>query len=185
MRFFIPEFYSANNIFANFVFVKQDLIELVNLAKAKTKENQAFLKRAPKLLKKELDAKFASEHDAVFKKVDCLDCANCCKTTSPIFKDQDIKRLAKLFKMKTVDFERQYLRIDEDRDYVLKSSPCPFLQPDNKCFVYNVRPQACREYPHTNRKNMHQILTLTHSNSLICPAVSKIVLNLREKYTHE
>ena len=87
--------------------------------------------------------------------------------------------------MKQGEFERMYVRIDEDNDYVLKSSPCPFLNDDNTCFVYDVRPQACREYPHTNRKNMQQILNLTQSNTLVCPAVSKIVLLMRTKYTHE
>ena len=165
--------------------MKEDLKQLLDKAKAQSKENQAFLKRAPKLLKKELDAKFEEEHNSVFKQIDCLTCANCCKTTSPIFKDQDIKRLSKLFKLKQGEFEMMYLRIDEDNDYVLKSSPCPFLNDDNTCFVYDVRPQACREYPHTNRKNMQQILNLTQSNTLVCPAVSKIVLLMRTKYTHE
>jgi uncharacterized protein len=58
---------------------------------------------------------------------------------------------------------------------VLKSSPCPFLLPDNACMVYEDRPKACREYPHTDRKKMHQILGLTHRNSLVCPAVLKII----------
>lgn len=165
--------------------MKEDLKQLLDKAQAQSKENEAFLKRAPKLLKKDLDSKFEAEHDTVFKGIDCLECANCCKTTSPIFKDQDIKRIAKLFKMKQGAFESQYLRIDEDNDHVLKSSPCPFLNEDNTCFVYDVRPQACREYPHTNRKNMHQILKLTQKNTLVCPAVSKIVLTLRTKYTHE
>lgn len=165
--------------------MKDELKQLLNKAKADSKENQAFLKRAPKLLKKELDSKFEREHDLAFQKIDCLDCANCCKTTSPIFKDQDIKRLSKLFKMKSGEFEKQYLRIDEDNDYVLKSSPCPFLLKDNTCFVYDVRPQACREYPHTNRKNMHQIMNLTQLNTLVCPAVSKIVSELRSKFNHE
>ncbi|NBU47652.1 MAG: YkgJ family cysteine cluster protein, partial [Flavobacteriales bacterium] len=59
--------------------------------------------------------------------------------------------------------------------YVLKSSPCTFLGDDNYCNIYEVRPLACREYPHTDRKNMFQILDLTAQNSKICPAVSRIV----------
>ncbi|MDA7803032.1 YkgJ family cysteine cluster protein [Crocinitomix sp.] len=165
--------------FITFVFVKAELKKILDKSKAEEKENQIFLKKARKFPKKELDRKFHEAHDKAFEKIDCLDCANCCKTTSPIFKDQDIKRLAKLFKMKQGEFIDHYLKIDEDEDYVLKSSPCPFLLDDNKCFVYDVRPQACREYPHTNRKNMFQILTLTKNNTLICPAVADIVNNLK------
>ena len=161
--------------------VKEEHKQILQKSKAQSVENASFLKKMRKVPKRDLDKKFEQEHDTVFKRLDCIACANCCKTTSPIFKEQDIKRLAKLFKKKPVEFIDEYLKVDEDNDYVLKSSPCPFLMEDNKCFVYDVRPQACSEYPHTNRKNMYQILDLTHRNTLVCPAVAKIVTNLKEK----
>ncbi len=159
--------------------VEENLSNLLNQTAAQKKLNADFLKRAKKKPKKIVDSLFHEEHEKVFAKIDCLDCANCCKTTSPIFTDQDIKRLSGLFKMKKHSFISEYLRLDSDDDYVLKSSPCPFLNADNTCFVYDVRPQACREYPHTNRKNMFQILDLTRENSLVCPAVASIVNNIR------
>ena len=64
--------------------------------------------------------------------------------------------------------------MDEEHDYVLQKSPCFFLGEDNKCSIYEDRPLACREYPHTDRKNMHQILNLTLKNVEICPAVVQI-----------
>lgn len=124
---------------------------------------------------KDLDERFTSAHVSVFNVVDCLNCANCCKTTSPIFRDVDIKRISKRLRMSEMQFESSYLRMDEDRDKVLKTSPCAFLQPDNKCGIYEDRPLACREYPHTNRKRMYQILDLTLKNTEICPAVVRIV----------
>lgn len=45
-----------------------------------------------------------------------------------------------------------YLRVDEDNDKVFKSMPCPFLGEDNLCSIYDIRPKACREFPHTDRK---------------------------------
>lgn len=137
-----------------------------------TKKN---LMKLSKINKKNVDDIFHPEHEKVFKKIDCLACANCCKTTSPIFRDVDIKRLAKRLKQSEREFINSNLKIDEDNDYVLKSSPCLFLNEDNTCQVYEDRPLACKEYPHTNRKNMYQILSLTAQNSLICPAVSIIV----------
>jgi Fe-S-cluster containining protein len=124
---------------------------------------------------KDLDQKFHSSHVQEFKKMDCLTCANCCKTTSPIFRDADIRRIAKHLRMKESQFIVEYLKMDEENDYVLQNSPCQFLGADNKCDIYEVRPLACREYPHTDRKNMYQILDLTVQNTLICPAVSRIV----------
>ena len=124
----------------------------------------------------DLDQKFHKGHEAEFKKMDCLSCANCCKTTSPIFRDADIRRISKHLRIKEGKFISDYLKMDEDQDYVLKSSPCSFLDNDNSCSIYDVRPLACREYPHTDRKNMFQVLEITAENSLICPVVARIVL---------
>jgi Fe-S-cluster containining protein len=124
---------------------------------------------------KDLDQKFHEGHKQAFKKINCLDCANCCKTTSPIFRDVDIKRISKYLRLKESQFIENYLKLDEENDYVLQQSPCAFLGPNNACSIYEFRPLACREYPHTDRKNMYQILDLTLNNSLICPAVAQIV----------
>jgi uncharacterized protein len=135
-----------------------------------------------KLKPKILDEKFHIAHDEKFKNHDCLSCANCCKTTSPIFLHTDIDRLARTFKMKSSQFIDTYLRLDEEGDYVLIGSPCPFLGDDNKCLVYEDRPKACREYPHTNRKNMQGILSLTLANTLVCPVVHQIFQDFNKEY---
>lgn len=149
-------------------------------AKKKSAENKKFLQGLKKKDARKVDDLFHTTHDAVFEEVDCLTCANCCKTTSPIFYPTDIERVAKALRMKPGDFTEKYLRIDEDKDYVLKSSPCPFLDQDNYCKVYDDRPKACREYPHTNRKKMVQIMELTHKNTLVCPAVLEMVERLKK-----
>ncbi|TVP44133.1 MAG: YkgJ family cysteine cluster protein [Mongoliibacter sp.] len=136
--------------------------------------NKKLLSKLRKQKSKDLDNIFEIAHDEKFEHISCLDCANCCKTTSPIFIQTDIERLAKVFKMKPSVFVDTYLLLDEEGDYVLKTSPCPFLNKDNTCLVYEERPKACREYPHTNRKNMHGILSLTLRNTLVCPAVFEI-----------
>jgi Fe-S-cluster containining protein len=120
-------------------------------------------------------------HNEEFEKTDCLKCANCCKTTGPLFTDKDIRRIAKHFKMKAQEFVTAYLRIDEDNDYVLQSLPCPFLGADNYCGIYEVRPKACREFPHTDRKKFHQISSLTLKNVAICPAAYNIVENMKNR----
>ena len=75
----------------------------------------------------------------------------------------------------------QYLKRDEDDFMVLQSSPCAFLDQDNSCFIYEVRPKACSEYPHTNRKKFSQLTELTIKNTEICPAVYNIVETLKVK----
>lgn len=151
-----------------------DLENFSRESKSDYAANQILIRRLKKNKPKELDEKFEEHHNLVFRNLDCLDCANCCKTTSPIFLQTDIDRLARVFKMKSSEFIDSYLHRDEEGDYVLNSSPCPFLDADNKCLVYEERPKACREYPHTNRKKMHGILELSLKNTLVCPAVFKI-----------
>lgn len=142
---------------------------------------QKLMQRLKKTNNRTLDALFHEEHQQVFRRIDCLSCANCCKTTSPIFRDVDIRRLAKRERMTETKFIENYLKMDGDGDYVLTQAPCPFLGSDNYCSVYEDRPLACREYPHTDRKNMYQILPLTRKNMEICPAVSEIVQAIQKK----
>jgi Fe-S-cluster containining protein len=162
------------------------MIEKVNLdqfklqSARKEQENRKFLSNLKKKDSRKVDEAFHSTHEAVFEEINCLDCANCCKTTSPIFYQTDIERVAKSLRMKPGDFVEKYLRIDEDKDYVLKSSPCPFLDDENYCSVYEDRPKACREYPHTDRRKMVQITELTSKNTLVCPAVFEIVERLKK-----
>jgi Fe-S-cluster containining protein len=131
---------------------------------------------------RDLDQQFHQAHEEVFENFDCLTCANCCKTTSPIWNETDIQRVSKLLKLKVSDFLDKYLQKDSDGDWVFQSAPCPFLDADNYCQIYHDRPRACKEYPHTDRKNMMGILGLTAKNVLICPAVAQIMDKLERKY---
>ena len=145
------------------------------------KAHRNFFIKLRKKTPKNLDAIMEKLHDEEFKKSDCLQCANCCKTTSPIFTKKDIERISKSFRIKTRQFIDTYLNVDDDQDYVLKSSPCTFLAEDNTCNIYEVRPKACQEYPHTNRKSFEKISDLTLQNVAICPATFNIVEALRAK----
>lgn len=143
--------------------------------------NKKFLAGLKKKDPRKVDDAFHRVHQEVFEEIDCLTCANCCKTTSPIFYQTDIERVSKFLRMKPGDFVEKFLRVDEDKDFVLKSAPCPFLGHDNYCSVYEARPKACREYPHTDRKKMVQIMDLTFKNSLVCPAVLEMINRLQKE----
>ncbi|MGZ3922027.1 MAG: YkgJ family cysteine cluster protein, partial [Bacteroidia bacterium] len=108
-----------------------DLNEFNKKSKNLKKENESFYRRLKLKSPKNIDDLFHNAHDEAFEKIDCLKCANCCKTTSPIFYQRDIERAAKACRIKPGEFIDKYLRIDEDKDYVLKQSPCTFLDADN------------------------------------------------------
>ncbi|HFS67687.1 MAG TPA: YkgJ family cysteine cluster protein [Flavobacteriia bacterium] len=162
--------------------LKPSLEELPKLAKDAFKENKKFFQKLKKKTPKNLDYLVQEIHDETFKNIDCLTCANCCKTTSPIFTEKDIKRISKHFRMKEIQFIEQYLERDADDFMVLKQAPCIFLdENDNTCTIYDVRPKACSEYPHTNRRKFIQLTNLTLKNTEICPAVYTIVEEMKQK----
>ncbi len=158
-----------------------NLEQLPKLSKEKYAENKKYFSILKKKKPKRLDLIMQKLHEEEFEKTDCLACANCCKTTSPIFTEKDITRISKYLRLKEQQFIAQYLYRDEDDFMVLQETPCAFLDNDNSCFIYDVRPKACREYPHTNRKKFIQITNLTLKNTEICPAVYNITEALKIK----
>ncbi len=157
------------------------LKQLPKKAAEKKAENKKFFAKLKKRPPKNLDYLMQELHEAEFEKTDCLTCANCCKTTGPLFTNADVERIAKYFRLKPQKFISQYLRVDEENDYVLQQVPCTFLGADNYCSIYDVRPKACREFPHTDRKKFQQISNLTMKNVAICPAAYNIVEEMKKK----
>lgn len=161
-----------------------DLQNLKQKALNEKKDSVRFFNYIKKRKPADLDKLVRIADEEVFENTDCLLCANCCKTTSPIFRSTDIERLAKHLRIRPSDFIEKYLKTDEDNDYVLQNSPCPFLGTDNYCSVYESRPIACREYPHTNRKRFYQVVDLALKNAEICPAVFEIIQKLKTNYPY-
>ena len=160
--------------------MEQILKELPKKAQEKHNENRKFFAKLKKRPPKNLDYVMQELHEEEFQRTDCLECANCCKTTGPLFTNADVERISKHFRLKPQKFIEQYLRIDDENDYVLQEVPCTFLGADNYCSIYDVRPKACREFPHTDRKKFQQISNLTLKNVAICPAAFNIVEKMKK-----
>ncbi|MDL2247747.1 YkgJ family cysteine cluster protein [Bacteroides sp. OttesenSCG-928-J23] len=158
-----------------------DLTLLPDKAKKVEKETKTFFKNLKKSKLRELDDYIHYLHEEEFAQIDCLECGNCCRTLGPRITDKDIERIGKIFRMKPAEVIEQYLKIDEDNDYVFKHMPCPFLGEDNYCSIYGEHPKACREYPHTDRKKFYQIHALTIRNAQTCPAVFNILERLKKE----
>ena len=162
--------------------MKEQLENLPRLSKENRLETKKYFAKLKKKNPKRLDLLMQDLHENEFAKADCLTCANCCKTSSPIFTEKDVSRISKYFRMKEVNFISQYLQRDEDDFMVLQQAPCSFLdENDNTCTIYDVRPKACAEYPHTNRRKFIQLTNLTLKNIEICPAAFNIVEELKKK----
>lgn len=142
------------------------------------KQYKQLLKRADK--NKTLQ-QLPALHEEAFSKINCLECAACCKNYSPRFKTPDIKRISKHLKMKESVFIETYLRLDEDGDYVAKTLPCPFLGADNYCSIYEVRPSDCERFPYTDEDVLLKRANITLKNSTFCPIVFYVLEKLMEE----
>lgn len=153
---------------------------LQNWEKKSSERQKVYRNYLNRVSKNEVLMKQAEIHEEAFAKIDCLACANCCKNYSPRFKTPDIKRLSKHLRMKESDFIQQYLRVDEDGDFVTKSSPCPFLGHDNHCSIYDARPSDCRRFPYTDEDVLIKRKEMTLKNSTFCPITYYVLERLLE-----
>jgi len=152
--------------------------ELPGLVAKQSAAFKSLIKQLRKLKPAQLDTLINSAHIAWFDQIDCLDCGNCCRSLGPRLSPADIDSLAQANRVKPAKFIDSHLRIDEDGDYVFQQMPCPFLAADNYCMVYEKRPKACRDYPHTHQRNLATMLQLTLKNAETCPVVYGILSEL-------
>ena len=160
--------------------MKDEYKAILDQVKKQPKAINKTINALKKIRKGDADKLIHKLHEEAFEKIDCLLCANCCTTTGPLLNDKDINRISKHLKMKPIHFINNYLKVDEDNDYVFNSMPCPFLGEDKYCNIYDERPKACREYPHTDRVNQQGILSVTKKNVSLCPAVAQIFIKIEE-----
>src|SRR5947208_9373383 len=110
-------------------------------------ENYRFLRSLKQRTFKKVDRIALELHQEAFSIVDCTKCANCCKTLHPVVTNEDITRIAQHLGIAKDRFIAAYLEQDDEGGYRIKNSPCPFLADDNRCTIYDERPEKCRGYP--------------------------------------
>jgi uncharacterized protein len=142
------------------------------ISKEQQKQFKQFLQRADK---NKVLKKLPQLHEEAFAKNDCLQCAACCKNYSPRFKTPDVKRISKHLGMKESVFISTYLNVDEEGDFVVKKTPCPFLGNDNLCSIYEVRPSDCARFPYTDEDVLIKRQALTLKNASFCPIVVHVL----------
>ena len=142
-----------------------------------------YLRRVEKLNPAGLDDLAEQLNAEVWQEVDCLTCANCCKTMTPTFTTKDIRRISKHLNMRPIDFKTRWLTYEKkDKDWVNKLQPCQFLDlSTNMCSIYEVRPDDCARFPHLTKKKMVEYMHVHQQNVGYCPATFKMVEKMMEK----
>lgn len=142
-----------------------------------------FLSKLEKNIPRGIDLSIARLEKEMWKETDCLSCANCCKTMTPTFTNQDIKRISAHLGMTDEAFREKWLRRERggDRDWLNKTEPCQFLNlKDNKCSIYEVRPADCAGFPHLAKK-FRDYAHVHKQNLELCPATHRLVVKMMER----
>ena len=136
-----------------------------------------FLSHIEKKPPHRLDALATKVDEEVWKEVDCVSCANCCKVMSPTYTAKDLKRIADHLEMTVAAVKKKWLRKEKGSgDWLNKSTPCQFLDLNtNRCGIYDVRPADCAGFPHLPKKKMVEYMHVHKQNIELCPATFKMV----------
>lgn len=144
-----------------------------------------FLQKFDEIVPPDLSEIVEEEDKKVWQNVDCTVCANCCKTMTPIFSEEDIARISLYLNISPSEFFDQYLEIEEDTgSTVNRVLPCVFLV-DNKCSIYDVRPIDCAEFPHHNKRPFDDYNDTFIQNIFRCPATYELVKKLKTRIEEE
>jgi uncharacterized protein len=142
-----------------------------------------FLTKVEKNPPAHLDKLAQQLNNEVWTQVDCISCANCCKTMSPTYTPEDIKRISAYLNITPKKFKEKWLNYDKkDGDWMNKSTPCQFLDLNtNMCTVYEVRPKDCAGFPHFTKRKMIDYMHVHKQNLEYCPATFKMVQGMMEQ----
>lgn len=152
-----------------------------NWQRRSAEQQKAYKRLLQKADKNKILKQLPDLHEEAFSKIDCLQCANCCKNYSPRFKTPDIKRISKHLKLRESEFIDKYLIVDEDGDFVANTKPCPFLGADNHCGIYQQRPSDCHRFPYTDEDVFFKRPQLTLKNSSFCPITFFVLEEMLKK----
>ena len=130
-----------------------DLVQIKVLGEKKRPENERF--------RRHLKARDHSDRilrriaETIEERIDCTQCANCCRVATAKVSERDVERLARYLRIKPAAFVAQYTAEDEEEGTILRRTEeagCVFLS-GNECTVYDARPDSCQRFPHVVRGN--------------------------------
>ncbi|HEY4207851.1 MAG TPA: YkgJ family cysteine cluster protein [Puia sp.] len=143
---------------------------------------KSFLTRLENKPLRGLDKIVVEADKQAWKRTDCLDCANCCKTMSPTYTKKDVKRIAAHLDMTERAFREKWLYKDKTGDWMNVKQPCQFLDlKTNLCNIYAVRPRDCAGFPHHTKKKMVEYMHMYKQNIEYCPATYRVIEFIMEK----
>ncbi len=83
---------------------------------------------------------------------ECTQCGNCCRNhggyTRVYLAEKDVRAIASYLGLSRKSFLERYCRREDGWVILRMDEPaCAFLQKDNRCSIYPVRPKQCATWP--------------------------------------
>jgi len=157
-------------------------LEYLKKNRKKRKTLTTFLKGLSRRKVRGIDPLAQRMNKEAFQKIDCLQCANCCRVMTPTWKKTEVKRVAEHVGMTYDEYFKKHLYIDKTGDIMNKKTPCQHLAADNKCSIYEIRPKDCSGFPHTQSREFKLFIPETHIQNLsYCPATFYVVEKMFDK----
>lgn len=163
-----------------------DYSNLEKLAKNKEDENwkfRSFLKFYDDMSDEKIDELVFKMADKIGSSIECTSCGRCCKELRPMLSEKDQQRLAGKLAMTIEQLRESYLEYDDSDDeagWQIKAAPCPF-QKDNKCDVYEERPENCRNYPYLHKPDFTCRTWGMIERTFTCPIVFHVMEELKKE----
>jgi uncharacterized protein len=162
---------------------------LVNLSKPeyhgrKNEKGNVVFRTHPKCLdnnESEIDAIVYRMNAWVTKQIYCTKCAHCCKEMGPRIMQHDIRAISKYMDITPETVISQYLKERKNKagEYLVARIPCPFLK-ENRCSIYEVRPEGCKSYPRIRKTVFISRLVGIVGSYPMCPLVVNVCENLSQ-----
>lgn len=127
-----------------------DLVQIRRLGENKRDENFRF--RSYIKSHNFVERQFRKAAQEIHARIDCRQCAECCRVGEVELSERDIEKLARFLGIEVAAFLERYTARDEFNDLILKRTEagCVFLD-GNECTVYEARPGNCERFPHLLR----------------------------------
>jgi Fe-S-cluster containining protein len=91
--------------------------------------------------------------EGIEDRIDCTQCAQCCRVATVQVSERDVERLARYLRIPRDRFLADYTMESAEEGRILKrteSAGCVFLD-GNTCTAYEARPDICQRFPHVVR----------------------------------
>jgi Fe-S-cluster containining protein len=154
--------------------IEIDLSRIEQLSQKRDDENSKFRSWLKQYAPDDIDDLVKTSSQKYFALVDCVQCANCCRSLQTEFKKSDLHTIAKTLEQSIKAFEKQFMSEGK------VNPPCPML--DGKlCSIDENRPDVCRSYPHLEQPEFTSRLISVIDNVAICPIAFDAFEELKAK----